>query len=209
MHTQCLELRSLWTIGPAVAISTLDLAKDYCQIPMTEESKDKTAFTTPFGLFKFEVMPFGLYSSPATFQRMINHVLRDCWPFARVYLDDIVMFSGSWKEHHHHLCQDLECLHKAKFAINMSKCQFGKSEVHYLGHVIGGGIVKPDPQKPEAVSNYSKQEGESIFRPLWLLLMVCATFCYHCGAFTKVDQLRPRILTRLGGVISVRRLSVS
>ena len=67
------------TIGPAVAISTLNLAQGYWQIPMAEESKDKTAFTTPFGFFEFEVMPFGLHSAPATFQRMINHVLRDCW----------------------------------------------------------------------------------------------------------------------------------
>ena len=63
------------TIDPAQAISTLDLAKGYWQIPMDQGSKDKTAFTTPFGLYEFEVMPFGLHSGPATFQRMINHVL--------------------------------------------------------------------------------------------------------------------------------------
>jgi len=66
------------TIGPAEVISTLDLAKGYWQIPMAEESKDKTTFTIPFGLFEFKVMSFGLHSAPATFQRMINHVLRDC-----------------------------------------------------------------------------------------------------------------------------------
>ena len=142
------------TIGPAVVISTLDLAKGYWQIPMAEESKDKTAFTTPFGLFEFQVMPFGLHSAPATFQRMINHVLRECWSFARAYLDDIVVFSNSWEEHLNHLCQVHECLQKAQLTVNMSKCQFGKSEVHYLGHVIGGGTVKPDPQKLEAVDNY-------------------------------------------------------
>ena len=142
------------TIGPAVVISTLDLAKGYWQIPMAEESKDKTAFTTPFGLFEFQVMPFGLHSAPATFQRMINHVLRECWSFARSYLDDIVVFSNSWEEHLNHLCQVLECLQKAQLTVNMSKCQFGKIEVHYLGHVIGGGTVKPDPQKLEAVDNY-------------------------------------------------------
>ena len=63
------------TMGPARAISTLDLAKGYWQIPMDEGFRDETAFTTPFGLFEFEVMPFGLHSTPVTFQRMINHVL--------------------------------------------------------------------------------------------------------------------------------------
>ena len=56
------------TIGPAVVISTLDLAKGYWKIPMAEESKDKTAFTTPFGLFKFEIMPFGLHSALLPFR---------------------------------------------------------------------------------------------------------------------------------------------
>ena len=81
------------TMGQARVISTLDLAKGYWQIPMDEGSRDKTAFTTPFGLFEFEVMPFGLHGAPATFQRMINHVLRDCCSFARAYIDDIVVFS--------------------------------------------------------------------------------------------------------------------
>ena len=63
------------SVGSAAVLTTLDLASGYWQIPMAPESQDKTAFTTPFGLFKFEVMPFGLHSAPATFQRMINHVL--------------------------------------------------------------------------------------------------------------------------------------
>ena len=142
------------TVGPATVISTLDLAKGYWQIPMAEDSKDKTAFTTPFGLFEFEVMPFGLHSAPATFQRMINHVLRDCWSFARAYLDDIIVFSRSWEEHLVHLHQVLRSLQAARLTINVTKCQFGRHEVYYLGHVIGEGAVKPDPQKLDAVKNY-------------------------------------------------------
>ena len=63
------------SIGSAMYITTLDLAKGYWQIPL---SKEKSAFTTPFGLYEFEVMPFGSHSAPATFQRMINHVLQGC-----------------------------------------------------------------------------------------------------------------------------------
>ena len=121
---------------------------------MDEGSREKTAFTTPFGLNEFEVMPFGLHSAPATFQRMINHVLRDCHGFARAYIDDIVIFSSSWEEHLDHLRKVLNCLQEANLTIKMSKCQFGRSEVHYLGHVIGGGKVKPDPQKLNAVRDY-------------------------------------------------------
>jgi len=81
------------TVGPASVTSTLDLAKGYWQIPMAKDSKDKTVFTMPFGLFEFEVMPFALHNTPTTFQRMINHALHDCWSFARAYLDDIVVYS--------------------------------------------------------------------------------------------------------------------
>ena len=63
-------------MGTASVVSTLDLAKGYWQIPLTPESREKTAFTTPFGLFEFEVMPFSLHNAAATFQRTMNHVLR-------------------------------------------------------------------------------------------------------------------------------------
>ena len=92
-------------------------------------------------------MQFGLHSASATFQRMINHTLRDCWQFARAYIDDIVIFSQSWEEHLTHLQKVFSCLQTAKLTINVSKCQFGRNEVRYLGHVIGGGTVRPDPQK--------------------------------------------------------------
>ena len=70
---------------------------------MAANSRDKTAFTMPFGLFEFEVLPFGLHNGPATFQRMKNDVLRDCWSFSGAYVDDVEVFSKSWEEHVGHL----------------------------------------------------------------------------------------------------------
>ena len=139
------------TVGPATIILTLDLAKGYWQIPMVEDSKDKTAFNMLFGLLECEVMPFGLHSAPATFQQLIYHVLHDCWSFSRAYIDDIVAFSRFWEEHLVHLGQVLRSLQTTQLIINMSKCQFGRSEVKHLGHVIGGGIVKPDTHKLAAL----------------------------------------------------------
>ena len=74
-------------IGPARVISTLDLAKGYWQIPLDRASQEKIAFCTPLGLYEFKVMPFGLHSAPATFQRLMNQVLRDCQSFAGAYID--------------------------------------------------------------------------------------------------------------------------
>ena len=65
-------------IGAATVISTLVLAKGYWQIPLSPSSQEKAALATPFGLFEFDVMPFGLHNAPATFQRLMNHILRFC-----------------------------------------------------------------------------------------------------------------------------------
>ena len=79
------------SIGSATVVSTLDLASGYWQIPLAPGSKEKIAFATLFGLFEFEVMPFGLL---ATFQWMMDHVLKDCQDFARAYID-ILQFSAT------------------------------------------------------------------------------------------------------------------
>ena len=86
-------------LGSASYISTLDLTRGYWQVPVTQESQPKTAFTTPFGLFDFTVMPFGLHGAPATFQRMMDTLLREAETYAAAYLDDLVVCSTSWTDH--------------------------------------------------------------------------------------------------------------
>ena len=89
-------------VGAAKFISTLDLSRGYWQIPLAQEAQPKTAFTTPFGLFEFLVMPFGLHGAPATFQRCMDAVLRGL-SFVAAYLDDVVIYSDSWSDHLQHL----------------------------------------------------------------------------------------------------------
>ena len=101
----------------------------------------------------FEVMPFGLYNAPATFQWMMDHVLRDCRDFARAYIDDIIIFSRSLDQHFR---QVFERLQLEGLTVKLKKCQFGWQEVPYLGHIIGGGKLRSDPKKSQAVKKYPR-----------------------------------------------------
>ena len=95
-------------IGGGKYITTLDLNKGYWQIPMEEASQDKTTFITPFGLYEFTTMTFGLQGAPATFQRLMNRVLQGMDKFAAAYIDDVAIYSETWEEHLQHLDQVLE-----------------------------------------------------------------------------------------------------
>ena len=103
MHILCREDEMLDQIGNAKYITTLDLAKGYWQVPMADEDREKTAFSSPMGLYQFTVMPFGLSGAPETFQRMIDQNLRGLSEFVEVYLDDVVIYSSNWMEHLQHL----------------------------------------------------------------------------------------------------------
>ena len=151
-------------VGKARYISTLDLARGYWQIPMSESSMEKTAFATPFGLYEFVVMPFGLHSAPATFMRMMNHLLSGYKSFVDPYFDDVPVFSEDWEDHLVHLRKVFTCLKDANLSLKSSKCRFGYTQTQHLGHVIGEGKILPDPKKVEAVKNYKKPESKSEVR---------------------------------------------
>ena len=104
---------------------------------MEKESRPKTAFSSPMGLFQFAVMPFGLSGAPATVQRLIDEVLHGAENFAHVYIDDIIIFSPTWHQHLTHLMDVLQRLRASGLTVKMKKCQFGKSQCTYLGHVVG------------------------------------------------------------------------
>ena len=132
--------------------STLDLQSGYWQLPMDPKDKDKTAFITPFGLYQFKVLPFGLASAPATFERLMERVLSGLhWEICLVYLDDIIIFSRSFEEHLMRLRTVLSRLRDANLKLSPKKCKLFRREVHFLGHVVSSRGVETDPAKIEAV----------------------------------------------------------
>lgn len=139
-------------LGNANFLTTLDLCKGYWQVPLTESSKDLTTFRVPSGLFRFRVMSFGLHGAPATFQRLVDEVLRGAEDYAAAYIDDIVIFSRTWEEHVQHLADVFQRIQSAGLVINAKKCHIAKPEVQYLGYVIGGGGIHPQVGKVEAIA---------------------------------------------------------
>ena len=110
-------------LGGAKYITTLDLTRGYWQVPVAKTSRDNTAFTTPFGLYEFTVMPFGLHGAPATFQRMIDALLRGLEEYSAAYCDDLIVFSHSWPQHLKHLHAVLQRLREAGLTVKPAKCQ--------------------------------------------------------------------------------------
>ena len=142
-------------LGSAKYFSIFDLASGFHQIPMDKEDAPKTAFSTPYGHYQFNRMPFGLKNAPATFQRLMDQILTGLQGTELfVYLDDIVLYASSLQEHFCKFKKLADKLRMAKLRLQPNKCEFLRKEVTYLGHVINRDGVKPDPDKLTAVSNF-------------------------------------------------------
>ena len=136
----------------AKVFSTIDLRSGYHHITLGKSSRAKTAFVTPFGKYEFLMVPFGLAQAPAYFQLLMNKVLNGL-KFAITYLDDIITFSENELQHLEHLETIFSCLREAELKMKRSKCDFFKSKIHYLGHLISTKGISPLPNKLDCIQH--------------------------------------------------------
>ncbi len=150
---------SLDALSGACWFSTLDLASGYNQVAVAEKDKQKTAFCTPFGLFEYNRLPYGLSNGPSTFQRLMESIFSDeSFQSVLLYLDDVIVFSSTVEQHLERLERVLQRFWHHGLKVKLSKCCFFQKEVRYLGHVISSEGVSTDPEKIQAVAEWARPQ---------------------------------------------------
>lgn len=142
-------------VGGAKYFSCIDLRSGYHQIRLRNEDVEKTAFRTRYGQFEYLVTPFGLTGAPGCFQTLMNNIFRPYLDkFVLVYLDDILIYSKTKEEHINHLRTILDILRENELYGKVSKCEFLKRQIEYLGHIISDKGIQVNPKKIESVKKW-------------------------------------------------------
>jgi hypothetical protein len=169
--------------------SKLDLRKGYYQIPVQEGDIHKTAVITPFGLWEFLHMPFGLRNAGQSFQRFMDKVLAGL-DFAFCYLDNILIASSTEDEHLQHLQQVLQRLQQYGLVLNMEKCELGRQQVDFLGHRITAEGAAPITRHVEAVQNISRPQDKKQLQSFLGLVNFTAVLYRRRPRFSSLSRTR-------------------
>ena len=144
----------------AKVFSTLDAKNSFWQVPLAEEPQLLSCFNTPFGRFKFRLMPYGLNSGSKVFQQAMEQAFSGT-P-CEIIVDDIIVLGATTKQHDERLEQVLKCTEETNLKLNPKKCKIRVDQVTYIGHVLSGEGIRPDPEKMKAITEYpapqNKQE---------------------------------------------------
>ncbi|BDA51628.1 probable transposon Ty3-G Gag-Pol polyprotein [Coccomyxa sp. Obi] len=167
----------------ATVFSKMDLRSGYHQVRIRKGDEYKTGFRTRDGHYEFTVMPFGLCNAPATFQRLMNGVLPDMGDFVQVYLDDILVFSKTEKEHEEHLRRVLERLREHHLFAKLSKCEFYMREVDFLGHKVSAEGISVEEEKVTAIRDWPTPKNPTDVRAFLGLAGFYRRFIHH---FTNI-----------------------
>jgi hypothetical protein len=174
--------QSSHAVAGSAYFTWLDLTSGHHQILISEEDRPKTTFRTPFGHFQFKVLIEGLTNAPTTFQTVMNSILH---PYIRkfvvVYIDDILIFSGTEIEHQAHVRLVLEVLKREKFYVCKAKSSFAQTEVKYLGHIVNKEGIRPDPKKVEAVQTWPVPKNVHDVKSFLELIDYFRKFIKHCS----------------------------
>jgi len=156
---------TLDTLAGARRLSTFDLESGYWQVALHPEDKGKTVFSTGQGLWQFTVMPFRLFNAPATFERLMDYVLRSLiYDACQVYLDDVIVIGRTFQEQLLNLRKVFQRLREAHLKVNPAKCQLFRKEVRNLGHIVSPSGVTTDTDKLEAVKRWPKPKDKHQLR---------------------------------------------
>ena len=140
-------------------LTRLDIIAAFNKLRMHPDSEDFTTFITALGAYKYKVLPFGLTNGPSSFQQYINETLWDFLDdFVQAYLDDILIYSKTKKEHRRHVALVLQRLREAGLQVDIKKCEFDVEETVFLGVIISSTGLRMDPKKVEAILKWATPE---------------------------------------------------